>query len=275
MGEGAGLQVCELFMKVLLQCCLLLLFAVTLMESSEGVRASYWCPGECSLRNAALCHNNYLFIFGTGRSGSTSIFKALKKIPGVHLCGETGVLPSYKDLYEAVTGGDNSGRKLHTTQQLMRLLEDLQQLFGMLHPPSDDNQVRSPLILGSKEVHVPMDMLDFVMRMFPCSRFIFNYRMDLEAQGNSGFHKDERTPVEKLARERQKMIDAHEKLGDFRTFLLPLEDLNKEKFNELVDWIGFEDCEFKKIGHYNYNNTYRKIKSWPHLQGNCNHRGIY
>jgi hypothetical protein len=229
-----------------------------------AVSTSYWCPGQCNLLNAALCHKNYLFIIGTGRSGSTSLFKALNMIPGVHLCGETGLIPAMNDLYRAMKSSGAS------QQQLISLLEDQQYLFSMLHPVMPTTQ--TPLLFGSKEVHVPLDQLDFVQLLFPCSRFVFSYRRDLVAQGNSGFHKKQQTSLVKLSEERVKMLKAHESLGDFQTFLMPLEDLDAERLTALVDWVGFEDCEFKRVGHYNFNNTYRKIKHWPLVRGSCSHR---
>lgn len=259
---------------------------------TESVKASYWCPGRCRLSNAGLCHNNYLFIIGTGRSGSTSILKALNQVPGVHLCGETGVIPAFRDLYQAAVA-----QKQHTRQQLTALLEDQQRLFGMLHPPLSTPSSRhhqagggelastsAPLILGSKEVHVPMELLDFVLLLFPCSRFIFSYRLDLVAQGNSGFHQQEAmrggergaaATVQRLAAETDKMVRMHTTLGAFQTFLLPLEHLQQpERLAALLAWLGFrDDCELKRVGHYNFNNTYRKIKAWPRVRGSCRHNG--
>mmetsp|Transcript_3826 Transcript_3826/g.6484 ORF Transcript_3826/g.6484 Transcript_3826/m.6484 type:complete len:259 (-) Transcript_3826:217-993(-) len=235
-------------------------------DTPASISPSYWCPGQCNLKNAALCHNNYLFIIGTGRSGSTSLFKTLKLIPGIHLCGETSLIPALATLYNVV---DKGGASLH---QKMTLLEDQQKLFAMLHPvPSTDNP---PLLLGSKEVHVPMDQLHFIRLLFPCSRFVFNYRQDLVAQSNSGFHKKENTSLFQLSSEREKMLQAHRELGDFQTFLQPLEEFDTEHLNTMVDWLGFEDCTFRKVGHYNFNGTYRKIRAWPRVRGTCTHRGL-
>ena len=265
-------------MLLILTLSLILLLQESGGSGSESVKASYWCPGKCQLSNAGLCHNNYLFIIGTGRSGSTSIFKALNQVPGIHLCGETGVLPAFRDLYEAAAA-----------EQLTALLEDQQSLFAMLHPPSRNNLMKkpggeAPLILGSKEVHVPMELLDFVLRLFPCSRFIFSYRLDLVAQGNSGFHQKEAAVGGqqgredkrlRLAAETDKMIRMHTTLGPFQTFLLPLEHLKQPtRLAALLAWLGFqEDCQLLQVGHYNFNNTYRKIKAWPRVRGSCRHSG--
>jgi hypothetical protein len=257
-----------------------LLVELVLLSSpsrAHGISPSYWCPGQCHLSNAALCHNNYLFVIGTGRSGSTSIFKALNLVPGVHLCGETGVIPAFRDLFQAVTGrggGDSAQKQKGAShRQQMALLEDQQRLFSMLHPVSPQQVSPPPLLLGSKEVHIPLDAMDFLLTLFPCSRVVFSYRLDLVAQGNSGFHKKDNTSLHLLAAERQKMLEAHERLGPVRTHLLPLEDLHPEHLSALLAWMGFEDCAVAQMGHFNFNNTYRKVKARPRVQGSCRHRG--
>lgn len=238
---------------------LILLFIAGHIGSTSAAK---WCPDAmCHASHEVLCNNKYLFIVGTGRSGSTSLLKTLNLLPGMHLCGETGLLPALRDMYRAVQGSGAS------SQQLLTLLLDQQRFFSQLHPPA--SSAPRPVLLGSKEVHLPLDQLDFLLQLFPCSRVVFSYRHDLAAQINSGFHKQERTPLQLLAEERQKMLRAHEVLGDSRTYLLALEEMDAGNLTALAGWLGYRDCEFERVGHYNFNNTYRKVRARPRVRGSC------
>lgn len=188
-----------------------------------------WCPDvQCKspkLRNDIepdLCQQKWIFIFSTGRSGSTSILETLNAISwpksdvSVRLRGEhEGAMTDMVNYVERAftersTGKDfifKPGQSYNLKQKL--ILYQIQRLFADTNPPGPVDQNNSsssehtgrddrmPLvgddnhtILGFKEIRYNDDRhVHFIKAAFPCSRIIFNYRLDVLAQRESGFYK--------------------------------------------------------------------------------------
>jgi len=185
-----------------------------------------WCPDvKCKSPQQResiepdLCQQKWVFILSTGRSGSTSILETLNAISwprsdvNVRLRGEhDGAMTDMVNYVERVFSGENSsntfvfkpGQSYNLHQKL--ILYQIQRLFSDVNPPEPELRNRSssenagtenPMlidrnrtILGFKEIRYNDDRhIHFLKAAFPCSRIIFNYRLDVLAQRKSGFYK--------------------------------------------------------------------------------------
>lgn len=214
-----------------------------------------WCPANCSLpQYSPLCEKNWLFIISTGRAGSTTLLHALNSVNGLHLVGETNIIGNLRQVYES-TGQDIS------------TLTQLQQLFYLINCPSSAD-CQSDLIFGGKEVHLtPLD-IQFLKILFPCSRYILNVRFDAITQSKSAFHRHHSSTL--LQERNSYLMELHKTwLHEIHgTFLMAMEDFSPSTFDKLLYWIGYRDCHFQYIGHFNKNGTY-DLHSRPRLSGAC------
>jgi hypothetical protein len=209
-----------------------------------------------------------MFIISTGRSGSTTLLKALRLVDTIRLIGETNILSELEILYNGAAAIQmHRGLPVDETGILLRL----QHLYNILHDGENSKYDETEgVLLGSKEVHLSSDVLPFLRKLFPCSRFIFNYRRNVEKQSQSAFHKQTGSTVEQLRDNTAALLRAHDRLPVVST-TLALEDFSRRSFDALLQWMGLCDCRFSDIGHYNYNGTYRPATSAT-LSGSCSHK---
>uniref|UniRef100_A0A7S3PHM8 Uncharacterized protein n=1 Tax=Aplanochytrium stocchinoi TaxID=215587 RepID=A0A7S3PHM8_9STRA len=149
-----------------------------------------------------LCNDyNWVFILATGRSGSTTILDMLHGVEGVQLAGELKLMYLFNQL--PYVGGENKinelkfGRAIekagtvkartkgafkHGEIDLHRVYCDIQKLIRDLIGYSSGN-THSPKVVGFKSLFANPTadgdaLLQFWTRVFPCARFILNYRVD-------------------------------------------------------------------------------------------------
>lgn len=222
-------------------------------------------------QNFDFCSKRWLIIIATGRSGSTTVMDTLNVIPGIKLAGEHyGVIAKLRDYYVEYSklkpegdGGAWLHAKLNHTVPLVRF----QQLIMDMHP----DPAAQDTLLGFKEIRYSSEpMIHFLKLLFPCSRFIFNYRKNFEQQAKSGFYRDgHRRNIQKLALLNREVVKLA-KLYPETSYLLPLEDFSVDKFNGLLSWIGYDkDCRFSTIAHSNKHNGYVSDSMSVMYSGNC------
>lgn len=243
---------------------LLLNLVMVLTNSGESEFKQLWCPGQCLNSSNRLCDRHYLFIISTGRSGSTTLLKSLRLVHLVRIIGETNILSELETLYNGAIAIQIKRGHVDENEILLRL----QRLYNLLHQSDISNNTGEALVLlGSKEVHLASDMLPFIRKLFPCSRFIFNYRRNVEKQSQSAFHKLSGSTVEQLRENTAALLRAHDRLP-FVSTTIALEDFSLKSFDSLLRWMGLMQCRFTDIGHYNYNGTYRPATSTG-ISGDC------
>lgn len=54
-----------------------------------------------------------------------------------------------------------------------------------------------------------------------------------------------------------------------RIFDLPLESFSLAKFNELLKWLGFSGCSYRRVAHANNNGTYKDGNNSNLVNGTC------
>ena len=100
---------------------------------------------------------------------------------------------------------------------------------------------------------------EYLKEAFPCSRIIVNIRSNIQSQLDSiqgNFQKVTNTTTgESIERFNQFLIDLAKELGSDMAKVLDssewVEDVNV--LNDVVDWLGFENCKFTSIVHENSN----------------------
>ncbi len=237
------------------------------------------------------CNRRYLFIIATGRSGSTTLLKMFNQLPNVRLSGENWNILYHasslikvfennprnfldketvrqgKFMHEAI----HDGPFLHNAMPLGSISCVMQGLVRYLDPPLLDPETfdfdvedESTKILGAKVIRLQQSQwttkraFKFLTQSFPCARYIINTRSDYIEQGKSmmnAFGKvniDEN--IEDILKQTQFLRELSERLGSKRAKLIDMVEWtgNVSILNEVLDWLGFENCAFSSVIHENH-----------------------
>ena len=236
-------------------------------------------PGTCNL-----CDQKWVFVLSAGgRSGSTSILEGLNALPGVSLSGEN--LAVLNDMQREFAKVDSlvrrnkaaesaafylpqwQGLRRHTLCAQQSTIARLAGANGSLDAVNSENRIfgfKELIELRSFEAdgHFPAgvphleasskdkrDWVEFLDKLFPCSRIVFNLRRDRAAQARAvlssfgSFGSDPfgdamppLTLVEKdLEEVSQFILGLHKnKSASGRSFLMYTEDMTAERFSELA-----------------------------------------
>ena len=146
------------------------------------------CSGTCDLSA-----HDWVFILGTGRSGSTTLLEMVNALPNVQLSGEHDAeLDSFIDLRKRLRltlehGG--TGAWLQDRHQLKEahLFCTVQSWF-FLHTGKPCSNTATH---GFKEIRYNSEEeLDFLRDAFPSAKFILNFRKEVLLQSKSAWYKD-------------------------------------------------------------------------------------
>jgi len=273
-----------------------------LLETFNNVNPnSDFCP-YANCNNTPLCQpclRRFIFEISVGRSGSTTILDMLNMLPDVRLAGENENLlklvehmiwslenDKLVDLYGKHFASNNFHDHWHYKSPHNSLACPAQKFIEAIDPPMlfeehlkpKEDWKRKPdaaeiykndanTIIGFKSVRFRGN-INLMVRIFPCSRFIFTIRTDLEAQAKSAWWKDDnqtaffreegQSTLEYLKEANQKLLDMAQFLGNERAFVLKLEEWKNDitVFDKMVEWLGFVDCKYKLIPHANANGGY-------------------
>lgn len=220
------------------------------MEMQHIINGKYSAHDDCDL----LCHGNqsWLFILGTGRSGSTTALEMVDAIPGFQLAGENnGIMNTLLDLYHSfqVTNAHGQGGAWsHGEISENRLLCRMQKFVKTMIGKFDEETTK---VIGFKEIrHHKHDVLAFFKKVFPGARLLINTRKDLDEQHLSGtWH----TSVEALENHTLE-LDLFQKQNPADTFKLLLEEYSKDLFNGMLRFLGVTGCSYAWVAHANNGN---------------------
>ena len=254
------------------------------------------------------CNKRFLFIVATGRSGSTSLLKMLNHLPNVRLSGENnGELFVASRLISNLKYPSKKGSILDDKEQVdgpwmhniiptQSMACPLQQIVSTLNPPPTEvlqavnqtgresyEQHEESFIIGMKTIRIqnkqwgPFQAAEFFRQNFPCSRVIVNYRSDIDIQvesrrgvgwgnGNGGVI---RSSIEK---ENDFLSQFASELGPDMAHVLDMTKWTNDIgiLNELLEWLGFEGCNFQSTLHDN-NGGYRIDRSKVNLGAYCHY----
>jgi len=152
----------------------------------------------------------------------------------------------------------------------------------------------SSQIVGAKMIRIqkgkwkPLEAAEFFKYNFPCAKYIVNTRLDKEAQATSHLQypklptRDTSTQVkyvhestleetvDKLKREDGFLSEFAQHMDAYQARLIYMEDWvnNVTHLNEVVEWLGFRNCQYDKVLHNNANG-YEQDKSLLEVGGGC------
>lgn len=170
-------------------------------------------------------NDKIVLICATGRSGSTTLQRIINTIPNSNICGENfGAINSLLEFYRRIK---------HSTEDYVP---------GHLHPasyaeiikqnikPSWYNSYKLPQIVqliqmtiinmfknndstnlwGFKEIRYDSGGINYITdfkELFPQTKVIIQFRENIEAQSNSGWHKDDKNAIPFLIKTTKELIN--------------------------------------------------------------------
>jgi hypothetical protein len=227
-------------------------------------------PGTCDLCN----DQNWVFIFGTGRSGSTSVLAMLNAIPGFYMAGENNgqllhLMEAFEDSQFVIKDRANSLPFYHGEINSNELLCDIQKYTLDMIGDYDKETTKA---IGFKEIKIlTKEHFEFMKQAFPCAKFILNWREDVEAQHESTFR--ENTSVEELESMNKAVNDWGDANPDI-TYKLPCcgEGFSVENFNGMLPWLGITGCSYNGVAHANddgYSSAKDQVEFAAFVDGEC------
>ncbi|CAE7763774.1 unnamed protein product [Symbiodinium sp. CCMP2456] len=211
-----------------------------------------------------------VWVVSPGRSGSTTVLEMLNALPGFAIMGENqamwgtlyelakkraGALEEYRDRGDSMAwrqSDDLNWSEILCSYQLRVLAE--------MNPPNDAR------VVGFKEIRwawsEQLHDLELLMEVFPCSFAVLNYRKDIEAEAESRTEATGYFPPTNLAEATKAMLSFYENHRQ-RSFLLPLENFSTDLFNQLLRFLGEDQCSFTDVLHDNSHSGYTR-GNWRH-----------
>ena len=284
---------------------------------------SPWCPLAVANANPPSkydrvgcqpCDRRFLILITTGRSASTTLTWMLDTLPGVRMSGENNNLMGHLyDLYEGTlktlikknperVSVDPWFRNPLTKSSLACAFQNIVETITPPLPidpslsPSSMEEKRKEereMIIGFKTIRVfnegrrsaeeASKLVNYIVEMFPCTRFVVNVRSEVESQVLSkqkGWNKTGTDELGNLKRENVILERiAREILGPDRAIFLDSSEWTKNVtvLNKAVEWLGFSrECFFTELMQFNtggdrgYGSTKKTLT--PHGQG-CRYLG--
>lgn len=223
------------------------------------MRIVMMCASMASACN--LCDEGWLFVVSTGRSGSTTVQQMLNALPQVYMAGENGGVLSGLVL---LTRPYHFHTRNHTANETSwwryadpnqhAILCDLQRYVRDLLTPADNVTGRTRYI-GFKEIRYEIFELELMRNLFPCGKFIVNWRRnitDLKRSRKVAFVGNEAGGFGRRNRLFERFAAS---LGN-RSFSLPLESMSLDTFQDMRRWLGVSGCAYTDVYHYNINGGY-------------------
>ena len=224
-----------------------------LLLMSSIIQHAYPANGNVCSGTGDLAANDWIFILGTGRSGSTTLLQMVNALPNVQLSGEHDAeLDSFIDLrnrLRVTLKHAGSEAWLHDRHQLKEahLFCTVQSWFFM-HTGKPCNTTATH---GFKEIRYnSFEQLNFLRDAFPGAKFILNFRREVLRQSRSAWYKNVHG-VENALNKTNAVLQSWAEVNRARAYLLPLEDFTPGNFTELFKWLGFSNCKAIAVTHTN------------------------
>ena len=220
-----------------------------------------------------LCAVPWLFVLGTGHSGSTSLLEALNALPGVQLAGKGATtIFSAIDLYRRFRFSEqnqmtSASQGESSTLSENEMLFSLQKLFLTSNMRAGADLHNHTIMRGFKELILPaslnypidpkhlgvgadrdVEWLAFIDKLFPCARMIFNTRHNVGSLSESDFI------VQSLRAANERVRTMHAARiakpgGALRSFLIEQENFSDANFTKIANWLGFSSCSYSSMLH--------------------------
>lgn len=200
----------------------------------------------------------WVFIFGTGRSGSTSVLDMVNAIPGFFIAGENhGAMDVFLEMQQDISNFDSPleafsfSAHYHGTWHKEDFSKAVQAYTLALIGKFDEKTTHT---VGFKEVnHSRAEELQFFADTFPGAKFIINTRRDTagQSQAQDIFFDEETGLTEEQIEVNTQELEHWAADHPESSFLIQMEDFDLQHFNEMLTWLGVEGCEFTQVSHAN------------------------
>lgn len=208
------------------------------------------------------CHYyKFLFVLGTGRSGTTTIKAFLNSLPHFRIAGENkdvlGRLLTIFNSLKEIKGSSDGAGAWENHYDLQKIFDNSRKYILDTIAPGPGHKV-----IGFKEIREnSLDKVRFLKRLFPCSKIILSYRKNIEEQSHSAFYKNNKAATTKLKDANNFIFKLHNANPSWM-YLLALEEFSIEKFDDLLLWVGEKNCHANYIPQMNANGTYQNDRNW-------------
>ena len=244
------------------------------------------------------CRRRFLVIVATGRSASTTLTRMIDTLPGMRLSGENNDLMG--QLYDLHNGTLKMLLKSHKKEGAWhrnKMSESsvacaVQSFVETITPPpalppidssSEERRVEMDrderqMIIGFKTIRLLKNhtdtlkgrftleeatgLVEYILRMLPCSRFLVNIRSETAEQAVSTQKAFVRSKIG--LEQRKSVLDrkneilrriAEETLGPERAYFLDSSQWTKNVsvLNDALEWMGYThpDCRFEELMEFN------------------------
>ena len=122
-----------------------------------------------------------------------------------------------------------------------------------------------------------LEASEFFKYNFPCAKYIINTRSDIDSQAASQKHNlkvfkdlDLATLDSNIKHENDFLSQFTQYMGEETARMIYMEEWTKNvtQLNEVVQWLGFRNCQFDKVLHNN-KNGHRGDKTPIHVGSGC------
>ncbi len=189
-------------------------------------------------------------------------------------------------MHKAITEGPFE----HNAMPLGSMACVTQTLLRTINPPNltDESSLYDPVeeanrIIGAKLIRLHQgnwqawQAAKFFRENFPCAKFVVNIRSNEENQVQSlvnNFHwkeEQEEQKIKGLEHGTQFLRKFHRWMGDESSRLIDMSEWKDDVgiINDLLDWLGFENCAFKNLIHENHDGYERDTTTKVHLGKKC------
>jgi hypothetical protein len=125
-------------------------------------------------------------------------------------------------------------------------------------------------------IEIAKAKVELLNYLFPCARFVVNYRSDMNSQLESWKKLFSATDIiqttQILQLDNALLRMFHKVMGPYRSFLLDSTEWtqNIATINQMVEWLGFSPkCHFKEALEYNTKHGYDATKTEADLNQDC------
>lgn len=238
---------------------------------------------DTSAPKCNLCSKPYLFIVSIGgRTGSTTVLNMLNAIPNIRLAGENGgqmemmtglyetsanlLGNSFQELYCPNPNNEKGGCGAFQRGAVSptNILCDLASYVDDIAVPVFALETLPHVnVRGFKDIHWNVESLNMLHTVFPCARIVYSIRTN---NNSSELIKAYMTDLHLTKSDAEKVMVKEGKLQNWvqaqheqnwannekwKSFWLPLENLNASTFNHLLTWLGVTGCNFSGVVHAN------------------------
>jgi hypothetical protein len=225
---------------------------------------------ECNLCGDGV--QQWVIVLSSGsRTGSTTIVSMLNSIPGVYITGEhQAIIDDLLSIHQKTFShgiANDPPKNYHALISEHKLLCAMQSSVRAAMGGSLEQYA----VVGFKETsYTDESQLNFILKLFPCARFIISNRRDVGAQVASQralwlSNADEDVSARKANLESWARKDLLKNLS----FDLQLEDFSLDRFNSLLRWIGVNGCNFSQVAHESHGYSLSKSIVKVPINGTC------